>query len=781
MTPPTRSCQLPSTPDVRTLVRLAITVLVAGLGLAAIGVAVVPQVVQIVTANHADAADLPPFNALAQRSVVYDAAGNVIDIFKAENREPFKLAQVPKPVIDAVLAVEDESFYTHKGVNLKSLVRAMLVNVSAGEVTQGGSTITQQLVKNSLLTSARDADRKILEASYAVRLEQQMSKDDILERYLNTIYLGNNAYGFQAAAETYFGKNVDQLDVWEGAFLAGLIRNPSGYDPIAHPERARARFRQAVGRLADVGEVTRDQANAMGEQWPLPTKRLSTPQTEVATSYFSEEVRKQLLNDTNILGEDQPSRYNKLYRGGLKIYTTLNPTYQADAEAAVAEQLPDTGGRFQASLAAEDAKTGAVLAMVGGRGFSESQVNLAVTPRQTGSSAKLFILLAALQAGVQPNDTIDGTLPCILPNPGSKDPFEVDEGVSRGVDTVATMTALSINCAYSKLGQIVGLNRVVDTAKRLGVKSDIQPYAAFATGANEISPLDFATSGATISDGGVRHDAYYIERIEGPDGQVIYQHSDPGTQAVPADVATRAIDVLKGVIKNGTVESGSKKFLGTRPAAGKTGTYESNTNATFVGFTTQLSAAVWLGNPLASGTDQMRGIPEFQKVGVPRVHGGNLPYRIWEAFIAKASEGMPEEDWAKPGKLPRGSQRLYLPGNECLYAGTAFTVPPADPTATNPDGTPVETQQSISYTKLKGGTTIPPDNLDPTAPVGAYATGGATVGSCAAPPKPPAPPKPAATTTKPTTPAAPGAATSPPAASTPAPTQPPATGAPPKG
>jgi len=181
-------------------------VLVAAIGLAAIGVAIVPQVAQIATANHAEAQPLPPFSQLAQRSVVYDRAGNVIDIFKAENREPFKLSQVPKDVINDVLAVEDETFYQHKGVNAKSLVRAILVNVSAGEVTQGGSTITQQLVKNSLLTSERDANRKILEAAYALRLEKQMSKDEILERYLNTVYLGNNAYGFQAAAETYFGK-----------------------------------------------------------------------------------------------------------------------------------------------------------------------------------------------------------------------------------------------------------------------------------------------------------------------------------------------------------------------------------------------------------------------------------------------------------------------------------------------------------------------------------------------------------------------------------------------
>ena len=749
----------------KTLFRLAITVVVAGLGLAAIGVAVVPQVVQIVRANTVEAADLPPFTELARRSIVFDAAGNQIDIFKAENREPFKISQVPKDVVDAVLAVEDESFYTHKGVNAKSLVRAMLVNVSAGEVTQGGSTITQQLVKNLLLTSDRDTDRKILEAAYAWRVEQKYSKDEILERYLNTVYLGNNAYGLQAAAETYFGKNVDQLDVWEGAFLAGLIRNPSGYDPLAHPERARARFKQATERLAATGKVTEDQAKQMGEQWPLPSKQLSTPQTAVPRSYFTEEVRKQLLNETTILGSDPQTRYNALYRGGLRIYTTLDPTVQAAADQAVADQLPDTGGRFQAALAAEDAKTGAVVAMVGGRGFDQSQVNLAITPRQTGSSAKLFILLAALQAGVQPNDTIDGTLPCSLPNPGSKEPFLIHDGVSRGVDTVATMTALSINCAYAKLSQIVGLSRVVDTAHRLGVKSDIAPIAAFATGGNEISPLDFATSGATLSTQGVRHDAYYIERIEGPDGEIVYQHQDPGTQAVPTEVALTAINTLKGVIKNGTVESSSKKFLGTRPAAGKTGTYENNTNATFAGFTTQLSAAVWLGNPLASGTDGMRNIPEFRAVGVSNVHGGNLPYRIWEDFIAKASEAKayPEEDWPAPPKPARGSKRLYLPGMECLYTVSAGAPAPTTPTAPGASADPTASTDAPApvFTRVGSGTTIPADQLDPTAPVGAYAPAGATVASCAGPPAPPAPPTPPSTAA-PKTPVASPPATGPP-------------------
>ncbi len=206
-------------------------------------------------------------------------------------------------------------------------------------------------------------------------------------------------------------------------------------------------------------------------------------------------------------------------------------------------------------------------------------------------------------------------------------------------------------------------------------------------------------------------------------------------------MATQAIDVLKGVIKHGTVEASSKKFLGDRPAAGKTGTYEDNTNATFVGFTAQLSAAVWMGNPLASGTDEMRNIPEFNAVGVPMVHGGNLPYRIWDEFIGKASDAKayPPDDWPAPAKLPRGSKRLYLPGNECVYTVTGTAPGAPDPSATNPDGTP-GTAHAATVTDLRQGrtgTTIPPDQLDPTAPVGAYAPAGALVGSCAGPPAPP--------------------------------------------
>jgi penicillin-binding protein 1A len=308
-------------------------------------------------------------------------------------------------------------------------------------------------------------------------------------------------------------------------------------------------------------------------------------------------------------------------------------------------------------------------------------------------------------------------------------------------------------------------------AHRLGVQSPIQPNASFAVGSEEISSLDFADSAATVADLGVRHESYYIERIEDPNGNVIYQHQDPGTQVLDQGVALRMIDVLKGVVTKGTVAlDNSKPLADGRISAGKTGTYTDNTNATFVGFTTQLAAAVWMGNPLKSGEDQMRNIPEFNQIGVSRVQGGNLPYRIWKAFMDGASQGMPNEDWPAPPPPKRKAQNVYLPGYECLARVGSVS---GDPSGTNPDGSPSFDQST--YNQVKSGTTIPPTNLDPTAPVGAYAPGGVSIYKCGTAPVNTAP-RPAKTTT-PTT----AAGAAPPSASTPAaptkPSSPPASAA----
>ena len=371
---------------------------VAAVGVTATTVAVAPQVARLVTSNHIEAPTLPDFGSLSQRSIMVDAVGNIIGVFEAVNQIPIRYEQVPSGVIDAVLAVEDESFFEHKGINAKSLLRAVLANVSAGEVRQGGSTITQQLVGLNYLPATPSANDKIVEATYAVELEKKLTKQQILERYLNSVYFGNGSYGIQAAAEMYFNKNVDQLTMVEGAFLAGLIRAPSGYDPFRYPDRSKARREQALSRLVDTGKMTEVEAAAANEV-PIPAAPQRQRNDGKASSYFADQVKEILLNKTTILGEDQQTRYNAFFRGGLKIYTTLNPALQVAAEQARLTQMPDTAGRFDSAIVSLDTKSGAVRAMVGGPGFNQLEVNLTTAPRQTGSAVKFMILAAAVESG----------------------------------------------------------------------------------------------------------------------------------------------------------------------------------------------------------------------------------------------------------------------------------------------------------------------------------------------------------------------------------------------
>jgi len=679
---------------VRALIRLVIAVVVAALGVTAVGVAVTPQLSKLVTANEAKGAEIPDFGPLSRRSIVYDAVGNVIDTFQVENREPFAIAKVPPDVIAAILAVEDEAFYRHKGVNAKSLTRAMLANVAAGEVTQGGSTITQQLVKNELLTSTRDAHRKLLEAAYAVQLEKKLTKDQILERYLNTVFFGNNAYGLQSAAETYFGKSVDQLTMIEGGFLGGLIRNPVGYDPILRPERSRSRFRQVLERLVAVGKITEAESKQLGTDWPLPEKLQRPANAIAARSYFTAEVRNQLLNKSNILGSDYQSRYNALFRGGLKIYTTLNPYLQFAAEASKAQRMPNTNGQFEAAIVSLDNETGAIRAMVGGPGFDKSQVNLALARRQTGSAAKIYIISEAYNAGIQPNDLIDGTLPCTLPDPNNpKEPFVIRGGPNDlQLATVQAHAAISTNCSFARISQIVGLPRVVEMGHRLGVKGPLYPYASFATGANEISPIDMATAISTIANEGQRKDPYYIERIEGPDGQILYQHQVEPVPVLDKGVADQIIDTLKGVINGGTAHRG--KLDNGRAAFGKTGTQDDNTNAWFIGATKQYTTAVWMGDPNAYTPMVGRQFGAF----AGGVTGGAFPTLIWKTYMDAIHQNLPKLDWGKPPPLKRKAARLYLPGVDCVLGGT--TRPSSRTTSTTTKGRTSGTTTTVAGSSL---------------------------------------------------------------------------------
>ena len=730
--------------------RLGVIALAAALLFGAVIVAIAPRVWGVANSWEGEPLTLPALQPLARPTHVYDADGTMIAAFQRQNSQPIELAKIPEPVRHAFLVVEDREFYSHNGVNARSLVRAMLSNVASDAPQQGASTITMQVAKNEFLGGIdRNFRYKALQIHYAMMLENQYTKDEIFERYLNTVFFGNNAYGVKAAAETYFGKTVDQLTFVEAAFLAGLVRSPSGYDPIDNPDRSRARFAQVVDLLVDTGEMTEAESQTTLDTFEIPVRTQSRPtdQPELPRTYYTEALRDYLLNRSNILGDTFQEREAALYRGGLEIHTTLVPSFQQMAEQA-RDLLPDTQQGFDAAMVSLNTDTGAIVAMVGGRGFvpGENEVNMALAPRQTGSSQKTFILSAALQAGAAPDDVIDGRRPCVLPNPGDPtEPFEISDAVSREPDSLRAMTVYSINCAYARLAQIVGLNRVVHMTYAMAKspylyegqpetdREPLQPFPALATGANPMSPLDMASGAQTIANEGLHMEPYYVEYIDDWRGERVYTHDDPGVQVLDRGVALQAVDVLKGVLTNGT----GRRYPLNVPAAGKTGTQVNNTNAWFVGFTPQLTTAVWVGDPDAY--TPMVNVPEFDQ---ERVQGGLYPTQIWQAYMNNAHAFLPGNDWEAP-PAARAPQRLYLPGNECIYVITGYEIqvdpnataaaapvpaqpagfanpeapPTTVPTGTTPPPGPPATVQVPVYSRVESGTTIPPNVLDPRAPL----------------------------------------------------------------
>ena len=443
-----------------------------------------------------------------------------------------------------------------------------------------------------------------------------MGKPYVLEQYLNAVYFGNNAYGLQSAAEVYFGKSIEQLTMIEGAFLGGLIRNPTDYDPFVRPERSRYRFRQALDRLVAVKRLTPAEAELDASQFALPQTPQRPPALAVARTYFTEAVKDYLLNGSTILGSSYQERYNKLFRGGLRIYTTEDLYLEQFARDARNQILPENATGIDAAVVSINTKTGAVAAMRGGPDFAQSQVNLTLRGRQTGSAFKFVILTAALAAGAQPNDVINGQAPCVLPNAGDpKHPFEIgsnDEQVaSRGVAPLTEQTASSINCAFGRLAQAVGLNRVVDFAHRLGIKGTLNNYPSLATGNNEVTPLDMASAFQTVANQGVHLEPYYIEKIVGADGTVVYQHEAAARSGDHAGCRQQRDQRDEGRADQGDGPQGPPR--GRPSAAGKTGTQSFNTNAWFVGATPNYTTAVWVGDP--KGQTRMRTSPSSGRRG----------------------------------------------------------------------------------------------------------------------------------------------------------------------
>jgi penicillin-binding protein 1A len=527
----------------------------------------------------------------------------------------------------AIVATEDKRFYQHRGVDIRGMARAVLADIRHKGAVQGGSTITQQFVKNALTGDQRSVTRKLKEAALAWQLEQRWSKDRILTAYLNTIYFGNGAYGVERAARTYFGHSAAKLTLPEAALLAGIPEDPTLYDPVTHPGIARAR-RAVVLRLMLQQHVidAHHFRSALAAPMPRPQDvHLSGVQGQVP--YFGEYVKEQLIDQFGA---------GKVFGSGFRVKTTINLRLQKLARAAVQKILPSPDGP-QAALVAINPTDGSVLAMVGGRNFHVSQYNLATArERQTGSAFKPFVLATALREGISPETSyVSKPVSIFLGNRY----WEVHnyEGEYLGPINLVRAIAVSDNSVFSQLTRDVGPAQVVKTAHAVGITGPLQSYFAIGLGVEPVSVLEMARAYATFANNGVRVDGTVfgdeprvISTIENDAHQIVYANVPKGHEAIPQDLDELLTQMLEGVVTGGT---GRAAQIPGRVVAGKTGTTENYGDAWFVGYTPQLVTAVWVGYP-----DRLRPmLTEFH--GGPVV-GGSFPAEIWKAFMEPALTAM---------------------------------------------------------------------------------------------------------------------------------------------
>ena len=608
-------------------------------------------------ARALDFGPLPGFTETPQRSTVLDRDGNVIAVLREENRKVVDLDEVPRHVVEAVIATEDERFRQHGGVSWRAVARAAIGNLGAGEITSGASTITQQLVKNTVV-GVGDAEtfaRKLREAVYAAELERQLTKDAILERYLNEIYLGNGVYGVGTAAEFYWGKPVSELTLSDAAVLAGMIRSPAANDPLRHPDAARQRRDIVLSQMVAGGALHPDEATRAMRQ-PLAVDVQPLPRTR--NPFWVSYVRSLLLQDP-ALGATAAEREGTLLRGGLTVRTTIDSRLQALADAVIAEVLTDVEGP-QATLPVVDPQTGDILAVgfgprTFGIGPGETQVNPALPGvgsggRQSGSTFKAFGIVAALEAGVSPAYTMDTPSPYVAEHcQGAAGPYTVSNysDGGGGIMDMAAATARSSNVYFVHLvDQLVSPEALSELAARMGITTPVGPYCSSVLGTAEVFAVDMASAFGTLANGGVHCRLRAVTEVLDARGRVISRQDPDCDRAVRSGVTARATTLLRGPIEDGTASRHGR--IG-RPAAGKTGTTDSYADAWFAGYIPQLSAAAWVGHleELVPMTDPRCG----------EVTGGCLPTMIWAAFMRQAVEvlGLPAQSFPQPPPLPRGT------------------------------------------------------------------------------------------------------------------------------
>ncbi len=565
-----------------------------------------------------------------ESTMIFSSDGSILGtIHGEENRVTVASNQISPHLIKAVIASEDSDFYNHRGISIKAIARAAFANLLNGRIAQGGSTITQQLARTMYLSTRKTFSRKISEAYLALELERKYTKDEILEMYLNQVYWGHNTYGAQAASQVFFGKHAKELTLGEAAMMAGVLGAPEIFSPYKHFDLAVKKRDIVLGKMRELGMISPAAMDkAMKEKVTLSMGQIN--KYKFNAPYFTTYVLNSLIDK---YGRDI------VYKGGLRVHTTLSSTVQRAAEAAVSQFISKEGAKYhfsQAALTAIDPKTGHILAMVGGYNFDKSEYNrVSQSKRSPGSSFKPFIYTAAMEKGISPGEIIKDS-PTVFSvfadaqHPDGKwRPMNFDRKF-RGNVTVRYALENSLNIPAIKLLQKVGIEDAIAVARKMGIKSDISPTLSMVLGTSDMNLLEMTSAYGTFATSGMRAEPMSIVKVTDRDGKVIEENKPVELQVLEPKIANIMIDMMKGVIKFGT---GRHADIG-RPCAAKTGTSDNFRDAWFIGYVPQMVAGVWVGN---DDNTPMKGVAEV-----------SVCPRIWKMFMTQALKDVVPMDFPPP-------------------------------------------------------------------------------------------------------------------------------------
>jgi penicillin-binding protein 1A len=594
--------------------------------------------------------DLPqvpvPLRRIIETPPTEIVASDGTPILQIGGRRYVTVDQISLPFIQAILAIEDHRFWDHHGINKLRTLKALWLNLSSDGRVQGASTVTQQLTKNLFFSFEQTYTRKLKELLVALQIEAQFSKEEILEAYLNQIYFGPTSQGVGAAAQVLFGKSAAQLTLSEAALLAGLPKSPSRYNPLRYPQRAKSRQQVVLSRMVAAGYIDAAEAVAAGA---APLEYHQSPSEVYPGGYFVDWILKTL--------ED---RYGPqvVYHGGLKVTTTLDPQLQYHAQTVLQKGLDDLDGQMgldtrtvssassdkpQGALVAVQVNSGAVKALVGGRDYAQTEFNRAVeSNRLPGSGFKPLLYYTAFEKLNLTPASVVVDQPVRIPVAGAQDWAPQNfEREYQGAVILKRAFTFSINTVAAQLVAQTGPQAVIDTARRCGIQSKLDPVYSVALGTSGVSPLEMASAFSTFATGGIHYAPFGIWRVEDAYGQVLEEHLISGTRALDAQLAYQVLDMMQGV-----VEDGSGKIVRQigfdKPAAGKTGTTNGYKDAWFTGFTPTLSTSVWVG------FDRQTGLRDVHHTGIT---GGRGAAPIWARFMLKATEGEPARAFSQPAGI----------------------------------------------------------------------------------------------------------------------------------